>query len=48
MTNKKSDHKHEYELIEIESDGWFTHAKTCKICGQVYTRLRIIKLEDLR
>jgi hypothetical protein len=45
---KKSDHKHKYELIEIENDGWFTHAKTCGICGHVYTSLRIIKPEDLK
>jgi hypothetical protein len=46
-TTKKSNHKHEYELIEIKEKGWFTHAKTCEICGHVYTRLRIIKPEDL-
>lgn len=45
MVTKKSNHKHEYELIEIKKDGWFTHEKTCKICGHVNNRLRIEQSE---
>ncbi|WP_179280998.1 hypothetical protein [Paenibacillus sp. XY044] len=41
MTTKKSNHKHEYEMIEIKEDGWFTHEMTCKICGHVGNRYRI-------
>lgn len=36
---KKSNHKHEYELIEIV-EGWFTHKKVCKICGHVNEKIR--------
>lgn len=36
---KKSNHKHEYELIEI-NEGWFTHEKKCKICGHVNNKIR--------
>lgn len=43
---KKSNHKHEYELIKIEDKQWYTHAKICKICGHVYTRLRINRTEE--
>ncbi len=38
---KKSNHKHEYELIELKEDSWYTHEQKCKICGHVYTRLRV-------
>ncbi|UNY48773.1 hypothetical protein P9294_gp058 [Bacillus phage FADO] len=40
---KKSNHKHDYELIEIKNDDWFTHKKKCKICGHVNNRIRINK-----
>lgn len=40
---KKSDHKHEYELVEVKATGWFTHEKICKICGHVNNRIRIDK-----
>ncbi len=43
MATKKSKHKHEYELIKSKEIGWYTHEKRCKICGHLYTRLRIIK-----
>ncbi len=39
-SSKKSDHKHEYELVKIDH-GWFTHEKKCKICGHVNNRLAI-------
>jgi hypothetical protein len=30
---KKSDHKHDYEIIDIESRwNWFNKKKVCKIC----------------
>ncbi len=38
---KKSDHKHEYELVEMETKQWFTHEKVCKICGHVSNKIRI-------
>ncbi|MBT2759926.1 hypothetical protein [Paenibacillus sp. ISL-20] len=38
---KKSNHKHEYELVEIKQGGWFTHEKACKICGHLNSRLRV-------
>lgn len=38
---KKSNHKHVYELKEIEKPEWFTHEKICKICGHVNDRIRI-------
>jgi hypothetical protein len=41
---KKSDHKHEYELIEKEPwaiKNWFNYKQVCKICGKVYTELYI-------
>ncbi|MDR6779451.1 hypothetical protein J2W98_003731 [Paenibacillus peoriae] len=41
MPTKKSNHKHEYELIEVKEGNWFTHEKRCKICGHLYTRLRV-------
>lgn len=43
---KKSNHKHEYELVEIESlaiKNWFTHIEVCKICGKERNQLRIEK-----
>lgn len=36
---KKSNHKHDYETVEVE-DIWFTHHVICKICGHVYNRIR--------
>ncbi|MET3209724.1 UNVERIFIED_CONTAM: hypothetical protein ABIC26_002671 [Paenibacillus sp. PvR008] len=41
MTTKKSNHKHEYVLVEIERKGWFTHEKVCKHCGHINNRLRL-------
>lgn len=38
---KKSNHKHEYVLVEIEEKQWFTHEKKCKLCGHVTNRIRI-------
>lgn len=46
---KKSDHKHDYELVEIipkAIKNWFTHKKVCTICGKVYTELRIVNEEN--
>lgn len=43
---KKSNHKHEYELVEIEPwkiKRWFTHKEVCKICGKERNHLRIEK-----
>lgn len=40
---KKSDHKHEYELLEIPEESWFTHKLVCKICGHIGNRLTIYK-----
>ena len=40
----KSDHKHDYEVIEIKKwslQGWFTYVEACKICGKVSNRLHI-------
>ncbi|MGE6347918.1 hypothetical protein ACQKIY_25410 [Bacillus mycoides] len=42
MPKKKSDHKHDYELVKINNDGWFTHEKKCKICGHVNNKIRKI------
>jgi len=39
--SKKSDHKHNYELVEIKENEWFTHEKKCKICGHVNDKVRI-------
>lgn len=39
---KKSDHKHEYELVEMKEKAWFTHEKKCKICGHVNNKIRKI------
>lgn len=38
---KKSDHKHEYKLVEILDVGWFTHKKVCKICGHINDKIRV-------
>ena len=38
---KKSNHKHDYEFVEIKDNGWFTHEKKCKVCGHVNDRVRI-------
>lgn len=38
---KKSDHKHDYELVEIKEVSWFTHEKVCKLCGHVNDRVRV-------
>lgn len=43
---KKSDHKHEYELVEVQPwsiKNWFTHIEVCKICGKERNQLRIEK-----
>lgn len=43
---KKSDHKHEYEIVEKEQLGFgdlWNYEQKCKICGKVYTELRIEK-----
>lgn len=36
-TPKKSNHKHDYEIIEKEEAGvndWFRFVEVCKICGK--------------
>ena len=43
-TQKKSDHKHEFELIEKEKtllNHWFTHKEVCKICEKERDSLHI-------
>lgn len=42
---KKSDHKHDYELVEKDESlkNWFTHKYVCKICGKENTEFRIKK-----
>lgn len=43
---KKSDHKHEYELVEKEAltiKTWFNYTEVCKICGKINNELRIEK-----
>lgn len=34
--SKKSDHKHDYELVDIEDRifTWFTKIEVCRICGR--------------
>ncbi|SUA70249.1 Uncharacterised protein [Paenibacillus polymyxa] len=45
MPTKKSNHKHEYELLEVKEGNWFTHEKRCKICGHLNSRLKIEQTE---
>lgn len=43
---KKSDHKHNYESVEVKEwviTNWFTHKEVCKICGKVNNQLKIEK-----
>jgi hypothetical protein len=43
-TPRKSNHKHEYKLVEKKEwviEGWFTHIEVCMICGKVNNKLRI-------
>lgn len=45
---KKSDHKHDYELVEMKEKRWFTHEKKCKICGHINNRIRVMDIEKAK